>query len=216
MCQSSVHQKLHLFVSDTFDAILGDEASVIGAIVTIFAIFTICIASCCCVAMELCKRKPPHGNRVETASDCEDAQLFNNSGSVTSLTSSFLEDAPPRYSLVVVSSSDATNGNVNVSLTSPSRGAQTESCQGTPPNGGSDGSRTSTASHVLNAITQQDNISGLFVIPSPPPNYRQALLDMAEKGVIFNPESLRPPPPSYDELVDVDRTASNGSPQPER
>ena len=174
---------------------MEDKASVIGAIITIFAILVICIASCCCIAVETCKRqnRPRRGSHGNHASDCEDAHLYDSSSTLSSLAPS-LNDAPPRYSLVVVSSAHQ-NGSVNIL---PSNANQ--ECRN---------------SHLLNAIVEQDNISGLFVIPSPPPNYRQALMDLAEKGIIFNPENLRPPPPAYDELEDVDLNSSTGSHAPD-
>ena len=189
---SSCHRYLDkclLFSESKEDDILEDRTSIIGAIVTIFAIIFICIASCYCVAIETCKRQrrpstSSHGNEL---SDHEDSQLFDSSITVSSPAPS-IDDAPPRYSLVVVASSD---GCIN---TMPS--GVTSLCRNSP---------------LINAVTEQDNISGLFVIPSPPPNYRQALMDLAEKGIIFNPESLCPQPPAYDELHDIDLNSSTSS-----
>ena len=144
--------------------------------------------------MGYCRRqnRSHRGNHRNDLSDCEDAHLYDSSSTLSSLAPS-LVDAPPRYSLVVVSSGGQ-DGSVNI-----------------VPSGGNQDGRNS---HLLNAIAEQDNISGLFVIPSPPPNYRQALMDLAEKGIIFNPESLRPPPPAYDELEDIDLNSSTGSETP--
>ncbi len=187
------------------DAILGDEASVIGAIVTILSIFIICVASCCCVAKEFCKRQRRHSNGHSNRHNSEGANLFDSySGSSASLSNPD-DDLPPRYSVVVVSSAGQPDQSVAITPSSAS-------VQGSPVS--TTTSVHSSSSHVLNAIAAQENITGVFVIPSPPPNYRQALLDLAEKGVIFNPESLKPPPPSYDELMEeIDLNSSNCSQQ---
>ena len=83
-------------------------------------------------------------------------------------------DPPPRYSVVVV-----TNGE---------EGNHTQR------------STANVIQPVLDRVSTASSVDGVFVIPTPPPDYRQALLDMADKGVILKPENLRPAPPAYTEV----------------
>lgn len=77
-------------------------------------------------------------------------------------------DPPPRYSVVVCTSGDQ------------------------------NGSHSSLEDEISQRrLSQTGSIDSVFYIPTPPPNYSQALLDLAEKGIIFNPESLNPMPPAY-------------------
>ena len=58
-----------------------------------------------------------------------------------------------------------------------------------------------SGSRLLEAITESGEVNEIFVISSPPPNYRDALRYLARQGKVFKPEDLGPMPPAYSELA---------------
>lgn len=92
----------------------------------------------------------------------------------STLLESVSSDPPPRYSLVINTSQ------------------------------GPSGSHSSIGGLTLQRnLSYTGSIDSVFLVPltNAPPDYSTALMYLAEKGVIFNPNSLKPMPPSYKDAL---------------
>ena len=94
--------------------------------------------------------------------------------SESSLLESVASDPPPRYSIVINTSQGPVESCCSIDDLSMER-----------------------------RLSHTGSIDSVFFVPltNAPPNYSAALMDLAEKGVIFNPESLKPMPPSYKDAL---------------
>ncbi len=155
-----------------------------GAFIVIMTILLVLIGSFCLAILNCCHKRAQPQNVQQSASQSslatEDSDVEEG-----------VNDFPPRYSLVVVTSHDH-QGKRETTFTSKQQILQ----------------RLSSDSGSINSV---------FVLPTPPPNYTQAMMDLAEKGIFFNSEGTGIMPPIYKGVVVVEAAdeEDEDGPQPE-